>query len=85
MDKSPQKTIEIKICMGSSCFSRGNNKTLAVVKEFVDSSPKPEMFSISGALCEGKCSTGPHITINGNKYNNITPEMVIDIIKSQML
>ncbi len=85
MDKPPQKPIEIKICMGSSCFSRGNNKTLAVVKEFVDSSPAPEMFLISGALCEGKCSTGPHITINGCKYNNITPEMVIDIIESQML
>ncbi len=80
-----KKKTEIKICMGSSCFSRGNNKTLALVKEFIDSSGIAVSISVSGNLCEGKCSSGPHITINGKRYDNITPETAIDIIKTETI
>ena len=67
--------------MGSSCFSRGNSKTLNLLNEYIGSNGLGENVSISGSLCEGRCSTGPHITINEIDYDNVTPESVLDLLK----
>jgi NADH:ubiquinone oxidoreductase subunit E len=81
-DKAAKK-IEITICMGSSCFSRGNNKTLHLIKKYIDANELGEEIKITGSLCEGKCNCGPHITIDGKRYDNITPETAIDIIRDK--
>ena len=49
----------ITICMGSSCFSRGNNQNLKLIKEYIKGR-EAEVF-LSGALCREQCSKGPVI------------------------
>lgn len=73
--------IKVQICMGSSCFSRGNSKTLSSINEFLEQNGLQSEVSVCGSLCEGKCSTGPHIKVNGVMYDGITPETAIDILK----
>ncbi len=70
----------LRICMGSSCFSRGNNKTLASIQEYIADNNLDEQIELMGSLCEGQCSSGPHIIVNDRKYDNITPETAIDIL-----
>lgn len=79
-----KERVNLRICMGSSCFSRGNNKTLAMIQEYINTNNLNDRITISGSLCEGQCSSGPHITINEKRYDNITPETAIDIIRDEV-
>jgi hypothetical protein len=31
-----KEPIELAICMGSSCFSRGNKKNIVLIREYID-------------------------------------------------
>lgn len=73
--------IDIEICMGSSCYSRGNSRTLEIVEEYISSNKLENTISLKGKLCLGNCSGGPNIIINGNLHKNCEPDCVLDLIK----
>ena len=50
---------QIKICLGSSCYSRGNNVHLEVIKKYIAENHLEAEISFSGHLCEELCSSGP--------------------------
>ena len=43
---------QIKICLGSSCYSRGNNVHLEVIKKYIAENHLEAEISFSGHLCE---------------------------------
>ena len=61
----------IKVCMGSSCFARGNNKNLQVIQRFLDEHGLEAEVELTGLRCCDKCAKGPNINIDGVEYNNI--------------
>jgi len=75
-------TTEIKICMGSACFAKGNLENLEYIKEYIEENGIKAEVQITGALCENKCSDGPRIIINGKEYMNITKEKIKEILDS---
>jgi NADH:ubiquinone oxidoreductase subunit E len=75
-------TTEIKVCMGSACFAKGNQENLEYIKEFIEENDKDAEISISGALCEGKCEAGPRIIVNCTEYTEVTKEKLEDILKN---
>ena len=42
----------ISICLGSSCFARGNNANIAVVKQFLADRGLEAEVTFTGQLCE---------------------------------
>ena len=74
---------EIKICMGSACFAKGNQENLEYLKEYIEENGLDAEISISGALCENKCDIGPRIIINDVEYTNVTKEMLADILANR--
>ena len=68
--------IAIKVCMGSSCFARGNAENLSFIENFVKEKKLDAKIDLCGARCENKCATGPHVKINGTVYCGVTPEML---------
>ncbi|MGE5354218.1 MAG: (2Fe-2S) ferredoxin domain-containing protein [Acidobacteriota bacterium] len=70
----------IVICMGSSCFSRGNNKNLEVIKEFLRANNLNLKVEISGNLCEDKCNKGPNVRINGKLYSFVDPSSLVELL-----
>ncbi len=70
----------ITICLGSSCFARGNNKVLEVVKEYIEQRGLNETLNFRGQLCRDNCNKGPMIEVNGQEYFEVTPSNVIDIL-----
>lgn len=70
----------VKICMGSSCFSRGNKENLEIIKKFLEENNIDSEVSLLGNLCEGKCKTGPNIFLNDKLYQNVTTEKVEEIL-----
>lgn len=71
---------EITICLGSSCFSRGNGKTLKVVEQYLqDNGLKAKLF-FHGELCTDNCNKGPIMKIDDQIYYGVTEDNVTDIL-----
>ena len=66
--------------MGSSCFARGNKANLELIEKFITLHGLDEKIELTGSLCEGKCSSGPNIKIDGKTYMNIDKAMLIDAL-----
>ncbi len=72
--------VNITVCLGSSCFARGNEEHLNFIEEYVNENNLDAKIDITGSRCEGKCAQGPNITINGVLYSNITREKLKEIL-----
>lgn len=72
--------LEIEICMGSSCFSRGNNKSLSIIQAFIQRNQLDAKIELRGCLCQNKCNSGPLLKINGTLYQEVDPVTVADIL-----
>ena len=75
-------TTEIKICMGSACFAKGNQENLEYIREYIEENNLDAEISIVGALCENKCSEGPRIIINEKEYTNVTKDTIKEVLDS---
>ena len=76
-------TTEIKICMGSACFAKGNQENLEFIKQYIEENNLDSEITIIGSLCENKCEKGPRIIINDKEYTNVTPDYIEKILKDQ--
>ena len=73
--------IEIVICLGSSCFARGNGQNLAIIEEFVESHGLRASVRFSGKLCQDACKLGPNLTIAGESYHEVTSAKLREILQ----
>ncbi len=85
---TPSGVIEVVFCMGSSCFSRGSNRGLALLQAYLKENNLENRVSLQGRLCRGHCQDGPNITIDGKVYHRVDfcvlPDMVrhhLDMVK----
>ncbi|MCR5699105.1 MAG: (2Fe-2S) ferredoxin domain-containing protein [Treponemataceae bacterium] len=65
---------EIVVCMGSSCFSRGNAKSAEIVQKFIQENNLNTDVTVRGCLCESECKNGPNIRIDGKLFSDINPD-----------
>jgi NADH:ubiquinone oxidoreductase subunit E len=72
---------EIVICLGSSCFSRGNGKTLTAIKKFLETHKLDTKVFFHGELCTDQCEKGPILKIGDKTYSNVNQESAIGILK----
>ena len=72
---------DIKICMGSACFIKGNQENLKFIKNYIQENNLSDKITCVGALCENKCDKGPRITIDDIEYTNVTKEKLVEILK----
>lgn len=74
-------TTEIKICMGSACFARGNYKNAEIIEQFINNNKLDAKIEIYGARCENMCEDGPNIYINDKRISNVDEEKLNEILK----
>ncbi|HOA07201.1 MAG TPA: (2Fe-2S) ferredoxin domain-containing protein [Spirochaetota bacterium] len=79
--ESDNKTV-ISVCMGSSCFSRGNNESIELIKKYISDYNLSGKVILKGNLCHGNCSLGPNMSIGDDMYQGILPENIYDIMNS---
>lgn len=75
--------MKITVCMGSSCFARGNAQNLEFIENYIKENGLDAEIELSGARCEGKCATGPNIIIDGVEYSEMDEEKLEQILKSR--
>jgi NADH:ubiquinone oxidoreductase subunit E len=76
------EAIEIVICMGSSCFARGNAENLRLIKQYSTGRDLNPSMRMKGQLCRDRCTVGPSITIDGIDHHGVSPANVIHLLES---
>lgn len=72
---------KIEICMGSSCFARGNNKNLQTITKYLKDNNLEAEIELVGLRCCNLCPKGPNLTIEGVEYHNVDQGTLIDILE----
>jgi len=80
-----QQKNEIMICLGSSCYSRGNQETLAIIKSYIQQNDLKANLTFKGKLCLGLCNEGPIVVINGEILKEVCPDTIISILEKKLL
>ena len=80
-----EKPITITICMGSSCFSRGNNQHLQTIQRYLAEHQLAVCVELAGSRCEGQCMQGPNIRINDVLYHAVDAEMLEKLLDEHLL
>jgi len=71
---------EIIICLGSSCFSRGNRDTLKVIEKYIKDNNLKDRVHFRGKLCSEKCSLGPVIFIDQKIHEAVRADTVVELL-----
>ena len=70
----------ITICLGSSCFSRGNKSILDIIKNYLKQHKLESTVFFSGELCTGLCEEGPILKVDDEVFKGVTTENVYEIL-----
>lgn len=82
MTEKPQTIV---ICMGSSCFSRGNKNLVRMIQDFLKEEKLEDEVTLKGAHCMSKCDKGPVMKINEEVIVNVTDENLSDLLAEKLL
>ncbi|MEE1097149.1 MAG: NAD(P)H-dependent oxidoreductase subunit E [Bacteroidales bacterium] len=74
---------EIVICLGSSCFARGNNKNLEFIQEYLKVNDLKAKITFKGQLCSQQCSKGPVVIIDGEMFTDVNKTKLMEILNSK--
>ncbi len=74
---------EIKICLGSSCFSRGNKMTLQLVQKYLKDHQLERDVILKGNHCFSNCNAGPIMKIGDRIYEQVSSETVLEILEAE--
>ena len=75
---------EIMICLGSSCFARGNKATLKAIVKYLDDHNLKDKVYFHGGHCFGKGAEGPIVKINSKIFTGVDEYNVIDILTNEL-
>ncbi len=73
----------IVICMGSSCFARGNRENLKVVEQFLAAHDLKADVRLAGSRCADECQKGPNVIINGVAHHGVDSGALIDLLNAE--
>ncbi len=74
---------EVVICLGSSCFARGNKVTLKEIEKYLKDNNLLDKVFFHGGHCFGKCAEGPVVKIDDEIHTGVTEISIIDILNNK--
>jgi NADH:ubiquinone oxidoreductase subunit E len=75
---------KITVCMGSSCFSKGNKNIAKKIIEFITAHHLEKQVTVQGCLCRGLCKEGPVVDIKGKTFSRVTEEEIESILTESL-
>lgn len=71
---------KITICMGSSCFARGNGEHLELIENYLAQNGLDADVELCGFRCRNECAEGPTLEMNGKVYRKVDQGMLLDLL-----
>jgi NADH:ubiquinone oxidoreductase subunit E len=78
------RRFEMQICLGSSCFSRGNKEVVQFIRDYLRKNHLEDKVIFKGARCLGHCSNGPNLIINGKVIEGVGLAQVEKILEDEI-
>jgi len=76
--------VQVELCLGSSCFARGNNRILTYLEQYIDEEGVAGQVTVTGHLCMGNCSSGPVVRVNGTDYFDLNEKEMITLVEGHL-
>jgi len=76
--------IELVVCMGSACFSRGNLKTLELIQGYLKDHRLEREVAVTGTLCQDRCRQGPNVNLQGECFCGLEPKAVLELLEERL-
>lgn len=73
--------VEIVVCLGSSCFARGNSENLAIINQHVKTHGLSASIRLTGKLCQDQCKQGPNLAIGGELHHSVTAAKLRELLQ----
>jgi NADH:ubiquinone oxidoreductase subunit E len=73
--------VEIVVCLGSSCFARGNSENLAIINQYVQNRGLKASVRLTGSLCKDQCKQGPNLIIGGEFHHSVTVARLRELLQ----
>jgi NADH:ubiquinone oxidoreductase subunit E len=67
---------KIVICLGSSCFARGNQELIPLVRRYIARKQIEDKVEFKGDHCFSNCSEGPNMMIGSRLYEHVTADSI---------
>ena len=74
----------ITVCMGSSCFGKGNQVNAGFISRFIEEHNLQDSITVNGCLCGNACAQGPNIKINGKVISGVSEQTLAGIIVKEL-
>jgi NADH:ubiquinone oxidoreductase subunit E len=78
------RVFEMQICLGSSCFSRGNRDVVIFVRDYLKKHHLDDKVVFRGGRCMGNCSKGPNILVNGKLIEGVSLAVIEGILQKEL-
>lgn len=80
----PRAKHTVRVCMGTACYVRGGDKILQELKDVLGVNAgvntHDNKFRIEITRCLGACGLAPVITVDGDVYGRLSPDMIPGIL-----
>ncbi len=81
---APKGRNSVKVCLGTACYVRGGQRTLARVEDDlkvgVGGTTEDRRFSVDVVRCIGACGLAPAILVNDDVYGRVKTTKVMEIL-----
>ena len=71
---------DLVVCLGSSCFARGNAQNLAAIELHLASRGLETSVHLTGCLCQDECKLGPNLVLNGEHLHEMSPAKLREVL-----
>ena len=70
--------VTLTICLGSSCFTRGNDENLPRIQAYLKVRGLEGRVALKGSRCEGRCQHGPNLRVDETFLEEVRPATLLD-------
>lgn len=74
----------IEICVGSSCFVKGSNELVLILKKYLEENNLEDKILLKGAFCMGQCAKGLGVRVNGKLLEGVTLSNALEKIELEL-
>lgn len=74
----------IEICVGSSCFVKGSNELVIILKKYLEDNHLEDKVQLKGAFCMGQCAKGLGVRVNGKLLDGVTLNNALEMIEIEL-
>ena len=78
------KKLKIQLCLGSSCFARGNHDLIPLINKYISRENIGDKVEFAGDHCFSKCSEGPNLYIGAKLFQNVSRANIEQVLNQEL-